>query len=169
MSATCVAKATGIRLCPAELGDATGIAALWHAAWHASHAPLSPPGVAANRVLAWFADRAAGLLPRACVARRARALVGFAAWKEEELGQLFVAAEEYGSGTAAALLAHAEAALAGQGARTVFLSCRAGNERAARFYGKHGWHREGTFTQELQSTDGPRDVETWRMTKRLAD
>lgn len=163
------AKPTGpAMLRPARPEDAPAIAVVWYAGWHASHASLSPPEVVAFRGRSWFADRAADLVPRACVAERAAgALVGFSAWREEELRLLFVTEEEYGSGTAASLLARAEAALAGQGARTAFLICRAGNGRAARFYGKHGWHREGTFTQELQSTQGPRGVETWRMVKQL--
>ena len=148
--------------------DLSALAQLWHDTWHASHAALVPPKVAAWRGRTYFARRAALLPPHACVAERADALAGFAAWRGEEMSQLFVAREEQGRGTATLLLARAEAALARGGVTRAFLLCGAGNRRAARFYEKHGWRTEAVVAVELPSTAGPRPVEAWRMTKELA-
>ena len=152
---------------PAGTADAARIAELWHASWQATHAALLPPAVAAFRGPAYFALRGAELVARAQVAERAGVLVGFTAWREGEVDELFVAEGEYGQGTAAALLAWAEATLVRRGVETAALLCGLGNERAARFYEKHGWRRGDASPFVLDSVAGPMTVETWRMTKRI--
>jgi GNAT superfamily N-acetyltransferase len=85
----------------------------------------------------------------------------------DELDQLFVAAEARGTGVAAALLADGEARLAAAGVRTAWLACAIGNDRAARFYEKHGWRRAGTMIHRPETPDGPFPLEVWRYEKEL--
>ena len=85
----------------------------------------------------------------------------------EELYQFYVAAEARGTGLAAALIKDAEARLAARGAETAWLDCAIGNERAARFYEKHGWYRAATVVSRLDTANGPFDLEIWRYEKRV--
>jgi hypothetical protein len=47
------------------------------------------------------------------------------------------------------------------------LACAIGNEQAARFYEKCGWHRAGTMINNLDTTEGVFPLEVWRYEKRL--
>ncbi|MDZ5695843.1 GNAT family N-acetyltransferase [Chelativorans sp. M5D2P16] len=76
--------------------------------------------------------------------------------------------EARGSGVAAALIADAEARLAGSGVETAWLACAIGNERAARFYEKSGWRLAGTVVNQAETSTGPFPLEVWRYEKRLA-
>jgi ribosomal protein S18 acetylase RimI-like enzyme len=84
-----------------------------------------------------------------------------------ELYQLFVSAQSRGSGTATALIADAEARLAESGIETAWLACAIGNERAARFYEKCGWHRVGIMVNHAETADGTFPLEVWRYEKSL--
>jgi ribosomal protein S18 acetylase RimI-like enzyme len=66
-------------------------------------------------------------------------------------------------------MADAEANLASRGLETAWLACAVGNNRAARFYEKRGWHRVRTETSWLQTAEGQIPVEIWRYEKRLVD
>jgi GNAT superfamily N-acetyltransferase len=94
--------------------------------------------------------------------------VGFHMLKDDELYQLYVSADARGSGVAPALIADAEARLAGAGFETGWLACAIGNDRAARFYEKSGWRRVGNMINPLQTPEGVLDLEVWRYEKRLA-
>jgi ribosomal protein S18 acetylase RimI-like enzyme len=87
--------------------------------------------------------------------------------KGNELYQLFVSPQSRGSGVASALIAAAEARLCRNGVATAWLSCAIGNERAARFYGKSGWHRVGTMINQLNTSRGNFSLEVWRYEKSL--
>ena len=93
--------------------------------------------------------------------------VGFCIVKGDELYQLFVSAQSRGSGVAAALIADAEARLFESGVETAWLACAIGNERAARFYEKCGWHRAGTMVNQLETANGIFLLEVWRYEKAL--
>jgi ribosomal protein S18 acetylase RimI-like enzyme len=120
-------------------------------------------------------SNAAGLSPRAVkaalpdvrVAGPTGAPVGFCIVKGDELDQLYVAAPVRGSGVAAALLGNAEARLAERGVDTAWLARAIGNERAARFYEKHRWHRVGTMVSRLETPEGMIPLEVWRFEKSL--
>jgi GNAT superfamily N-acetyltransferase len=92
---------------------------------------------------------------------------GFCITRDDELYQLFVAAESRGSGVAAALLADGEARLAECGVATAWLACAIGNERAARFYEKWGWRPVGNVVIQLDTSSGQFPLEVWRYEKRL--
>ena len=87
--------------------------------------------------------------------------------KDDELYQLFVVAAARGSGAATALTADAETRLAASGVKTAWLACAIGNDRAARFYEKQGWHRAGTMLNRLDGVAGEQYLEVWRYEKRL--
>jgi ribosomal protein S18 acetylase RimI-like enzyme len=61
-----------------------------------------------------------------------------------ELSKFYVAAENHGSGVAAALMTATLAAATATGARLCWLGVNQRNERAARFYAKHGFEIIGT-------------------------
>ena len=63
----------------------------------------------------------------------------------------------------------AEARLSRNGVETAWLACAIGNDRAARFYEKRGWHRAGTMMNMAETSDGPFQLEVWRYEKALAD
>jgi hypothetical protein len=72
-----------------------------------------------------------------------------------------------GSGVAAALIDDAEARLLATGVETARLGCAIGNERAARFYEKRGWHRVGTMISRLDTSFGEYLLEVRRYEKKL--
>ena len=114
-----------------------------------------------------FRDRLFAALPRIRVVGEPQSPLGFCIVKDDELYQLFVAREARGSGVAAALIADAEDRLAASGVRTAWLACAIGNDRAARFYEKRGWHRVGTMINHAETQEGPFLLEVWRYEKTL--
>ena len=87
--------------------------------------------------------------------------------KGDELYQLFVAAHARGSGAAVALIRDAETRLAESGVETAWLACAIGNDRAARFYEKNGWHRAETMINLAETSSGVFSLEVWRYEKSL--
>ena len=65
------------------------------------------------------------------------------------------------------LIDDAEARLAESGITTAWLACAIGNDRAARFYEKCGWHRSGTMVNHLETREGEFLLEVWRYEKPL--
>jgi RimJ/RimL family protein N-acetyltransferase len=51
--------------------------------------------------------------------------------------------------------------------RTAWLACAIGNDRAARFYEKHGWHHAGIMVNRLETIRGEYLLEVWRYEKSL--
>ena len=140
---------------------------LWYDGWHEAHAPIVPAELTRLRTLESFRDRLQAALPDVRVVGPCGEPVGFCIVKGNELYQLFVSPESRGSGVAAALIADAEARLSRNGVDTAWLSCAIGNERAARFYEKCGWHRTGTMINQLETPKGKFLLEVWRYEKSL--
>ena len=92
----------------------------------------------------------------------------FSIIKDDEIYQLYVLASFRGSGTAAVLITDAEARLAQRGIQTAWLACAVGNNRAARFYEKHGWRRVGTIPYHAETSTGTFPLDVWRYEKTLA-
>lgn len=152
---------------PALKTELDRLAGIWHEVWQESHAPLMPDELIRLRTLDSFRDRLASLLPEIRVIGPPGSPVGFCINRDDELYQLYLSAEARGTGTAAALLADAEARLSANGVVTAWLACAVGNARAARFYEKSGWQRTGTQKIEVDTSAGPFPLEIWRFEKTL--
>lgn len=151
----------------AEPAELEALARLWHDAWRDAHAHLVPAELARHRTFESFRQRLADALDEVRTTGPVGAPSGLCMVHDDELYQLFVAASARGSGIAASLLADGEARLAAAGVQTAWLACAIGNERAARFYEKHGWQRTGVVTSRLETPDGPFLLDVWRYEKDL--
>jgi GNAT superfamily N-acetyltransferase len=143
------------------------LARLWYDGWQDAHAAILPADLARLRTLESFRQRLADELPTVRVIGPSGDPLGFCMVKDDELYQLYVSARSRGSGVAAGLIADAEARLRAAGVRTAWLACAIGNERAGRFYEKHGWHRAGIMVNRLETTAGEYLLEVWRYEKAL--
>jgi GNAT superfamily N-acetyltransferase len=152
----------------AEAAELDQLARLWYDGWRDAHTDIVPAALARLRTLESFRDRLAAALRNVRVAGPAGAPLGFYILKGDELYQLFVAAKWRGAGVAGTLIADAEARLRARGVETAWLACAIGNERAARFYEKCGWHRAGTIVNPVETSEGTFSLEVWRYEKSLA-
>jgi GNAT superfamily N-acetyltransferase len=150
---------------PAELDH---LARVWYDGWQDAHAQILPAELKRLRTLESFRDRLQAALPNVRVIGPIGAPFGFCIVKDDELYQLYVSAPSRSTGVAAALVADAESRLADAGVDTAWLACAIGNERAARFYEKHGWRRVGTVLSELDTPEGIFPLEVWRYEKGLS-
>jgi GNAT superfamily N-acetyltransferase len=152
----------------AEEGEIDQLARIWFDGWQDAHAKILPPELARLRTLESLRDRMEAALPDVRVAGPPGAPVGFYMVKDDELYQLYVAAQARGSGVATVLMADAEIRLARGGVRIAWLACAIGNDRAARFYEKSGWHRADTVVYQAEASDGSLPLEVWRYEKHLS-
>jgi ribosomal protein S18 acetylase RimI-like enzyme len=151
----------------AKRAEIPRLARIWHDGWHDAHASLVPAALTRFRTPESFAERLGTALETVRVAASAEEPVGFCMVKGDELYQLFVSVSARGSGAAAALLADGETRLAAGGVETAWLACAIGNERAARFYEKHGWRRARVMVNHAEIPGGTFPLEVWRYEKRL--
>jgi ribosomal protein S18 acetylase RimI-like enzyme len=151
----------------AESSEIGALAKIWYDGWQDAHAEILPKELAQIRTLESFRDQLRAALPEVRVIGPLGEPEGFCLIKGEELYQLYVSAESRGSGAAPALVADAEARLAARGVETAWLACAIGNQRAARFYEKCGWHRVGIAINPLETPNGTLPLEVWRYEKRM--
>ncbi len=151
----------------AEISEIGPLATIWYAGWQDAHARILPAELARLRTLQSFEQRLRVALASVRVVGPVDAPLGFCMLKGAELYQLYVSAQARGSGVAAALIVDAEARLGGGGGGTAWLACAIGNDRAARFYEKCGWHRAGIVIEHLEVANGTFPLEVWRYEKSL--
>ncbi|HEY8551272.1 MAG TPA: GNAT family N-acetyltransferase [Vicinamibacterales bacterium] len=149
----------------AEVRDVDHLARIWYDGWQDAHAGILPVELRRFRTQESVRDRLTQARPHVRVVGPVGAPVGFCITRRDELYQLYVSAESRGSGVAAALIADAEARLAEAGVATAWLACAIGNDRAARFYEKHGWSRVGTVVNHAETSEGSFPLEVWRYEK----
>lgn len=152
----------------AEESEIDHLAALWYEGWKDAHLHLVPEELARARTPESFKERMRALLPTVRVVGPIGAPVGLHIVKDDELYQLYVAAEARGSGVARRLIADAETQIAAAGYQTAWLACAIGNDRAARFYEKCGWRRVGNMMNRLDLPSGEYLLEVWRYERALA-
>jgi ribosomal protein S18 acetylase RimI-like enzyme len=153
---------------PAQAEEVDRLASIWYDGWRDAHAAIVPAALARVRTLDSFRERLLLALPDTRVVGPSGAPLGFCILKDDELYQLYVAAQARGTGVAQALMADAEARLREAGVGTAWLACAIGNERAARFYEKHGWRQAGTIVSQLETLEGIFPLEVWRYEKSVA-
>jgi len=156
-----------MRVRPAKADELPLLAQVWFDAWHDGHADHVPQNLIDVRTLESFEVRLSEMLDDTRVIGPVGAPLGFCTLKGDELYQMFVSAEARGSGAAQALMADAEARLKAAKVTTVWLSCVIGNDRAAQFYRKCGWHLARTEKEDLATLDEPYPLEVWIFEKVL--
>ena len=156
-----------MKLRPAAAAEIDRLARIWFDGWQDAHAEILPAELARVRTLESFRDRLQAALADVRVAEVAGEPVGFCIVKGHELYQLYVSRTARGTGVAGVLIADAERRLAARGVSQAWLACAIGNERAARFYEKCGWHRAGTVTSLLDTPGGIFHLDVWRYEKNL--
>lgn len=151
---------------PAAPGDADAVAAIQVHAWQAAYPGIMSQGWldamdVEPRAVTWREIIAApGPGNHVVVAVAGGAPVGFAAFgaarglpAPDAVGELFalnVDPPRWRAGAGSALIGHAHAGLTADGHRTAVLWVFTANERARRFYERHGWAADGTTqTQEI--------------------
>ncbi|MDB5368129.1 MAG: acetyltransferase domain protein [Rhodospirillales bacterium] len=144
------------------------LATLWFDGWQDAHAKILPVELARLRTLASFRHRLETDLAQVRVVGGDGEPIGFCTVKDDELYQLYVAAQARGSGAALALMEDAEDRLRDGGIDTAWLVCAIGNERAVRFYEKCGWRRIGTVVSQLPTPVGLFPLNVWRYEKNLS-
>lgn len=152
---------------PARDDERKAVAALYWRTWHETQASLEPPEIVETRPLGFFDKRVASWPTAPLVAWSGGQLLGFAAWQEDYLGQMFVHPATRSTGLGAHLLAAAEEAMATSGIRNATLDCIVGNDRAKRFYERHGWQVEREMDDPHPVAGQSRPLRIWRMVKRL--
>lgn len=143
------------------------LARIWYDGWQDAHAKILPPELARHRTFDSFKARLGLSLSAVRVVGAVGHPLGFSLTKDDELYQLYVAAQSRGGGVAAALLENAEKRIYAHGFHTAWLACAIGNERAARFYEKNGWVCIGKMRSELPTPKGAFSLEVWRYEKAL--
>jgi GNAT superfamily N-acetyltransferase len=151
----------------ADTAEVDRLARIWFDGWHDAHAAIVPAELTRLRTLESFVPRLRARLDDVRVVGERGAPHGFCMLKGDELYQLYVTAAARGTGVAATLIDDAEARLAARGVETAWLACAIGNERAARFYEKRGWHRARTILSTLEVGTGTFPLEVWHYEKPL--
>jgi len=126
-----------------------------------------PPAERDVRDTSFFLTRMANLMPNVVVGKDDDVVVGFAAWKSTQLGQLFLDPEYRGSGLAERLIEAAEQTLRDQGSYELELHCLVGNERAKRFYERMGWRVSEVMSEPVRGDAGGEHRDFWVMRKSL--
>ena len=155
-------------LAPLDTARLMETALLWAAGWRDAHAAHAPPALAALRTLEDFQRRLALHQSAARIAVADARVLGLCITKDTELYQLYVDADARGAGVAQALMADAEARMRADGVTTAWLACAKENHRAARFYGKCGWHSTGIETVMLDASGARFALDVLRFEKPLA-
>ena len=152
--------------------DRGAIVRIWHQGWHDAHRHLVPSEILPYREPRHFDLWLDECIDETVVAVELGQLAGLYSTSSAELSKIYVSRGARGSGLAPILLAHAEGTLARKGIAVAELFCTDGNQRAQRFYERHGWRMDGTFMDRLWLPDGEssgRHVATRRYIKPLDD
>lgn len=153
---------------PADAIELDDLATLWFEGWQDAHRQILPPALARYRTWESFRERLQASFSNMRVVGPVGGVLGLCVIKDDELYQLYVSKAARGSGVAALLLTDGESRLAAAGVQTAWLACAIGNERAAKFYEKHGWGRVGNMINQLPTPDGMFPLEVWRYEKDLS-
>lgn len=146
----------------ATFGEIEPLAKLWFDGWQDAHAQILPVELKRLRTLESFRERLAAAMLDLRTAGREGAPQGLAIIKADELYQLYVSSTARGTGLAARLTVDALNRIRANGHQRAWLACGIGNNRAARFYEKAGWTRQGVMTSQLPVAEGIFSLDVWR-------
>ena len=149
---------------PAAAADAYVVGCVWREGWHEVHAGRVPMALEQARLSRPFEDLAVDHLEAISVAEVGGEVAGFVSVHESEVQHLYVDRRFRGTTVAASLLAHAERQVAGSHS-SAWLAVVAPNERARRFYERHGWTDTGPYDQQVDTPDGTVSVPVHRYVK----
>lgn len=147
--------------------EITVLAQLWYSGWQDAHAKIVPEPLARLRTQEDFEERMRRGLANVRVFGPVGDPMGFYIVNSDELNQIYVRVDARGTGVARALIDDAERRIAESGYDTAWLACAIGNDRAAKFYEKCGWHLERIFTYEPETPDGTFRLDVWRYEKNI--
>jgi len=147
--------------------DIEAVATIWHDGWRDGHVGHVADELVRLRTAAAFHDRAIEQLDVTTVAVVNDQVAGFTMLVDDEVEQVYVAADHRGSGIAALLLDDAQAQLAAAGSATAWLAVVAGNARARAFYSKRGWVDDGPIDYQAAGSGGPITVPCHRYSRPL--
>lgn len=147
--------------------DASAVATIWYDGWREAHLGRIPDELLAVRTEESFGERASRRIGETVVAVVGGAVAGFVMVVDDEVEQVYVAADRRGTGVAASLLDEAERLVARNGHDRAWLAVVAGNARARRFYERNGWTDGGRFDYLAASGAGPIAVPSQRYVKDL--
>jgi ribosomal protein S18 acetylase RimI-like enzyme len=146
--------------------DIEAIARIWYHGWFDGHLGHVPDALLPYRRLADFRNRVPPRLETTTVATEGSRVVGFLTVHDDEIEQVYVAEAARGGGAAGALLDHGERRIAAR-FDSAWLAVVAGNERACRFYARHGWHDARAIEYPAEAGRGRVPVPARRYEKRL--
>jgi len=114
-----------------------------------------------------FSRRAVERVADTTVATAGGAVVGFVMVVDDEVEQVYVAADARGTGVAKPLIAEAERQVRANGNETAWLAAVPGNARARAFYARAGWVDEGPFDYTASDKGRSISVPCHRYAKRV--
>jgi ribosomal protein S18 acetylase RimI-like enzyme len=156
-----------VTLRSAQATDADEIAEIWRLSWQDGHLGLVPQELVDARTEASFRTRASARISDTTVATVDGGIAGFVMVVDDEVEQVYVAADHRGTGVAHILMAEAERQIRANGHRKAWLAVVAGNTRARAFYRRAGWVDEGSFDYAAAAEDRTITVPCRRYTKHL--
>ncbi len=148
----------------ASPADLPALTDLWEQGWHDAHAAIVPQALVGRRTHDTFARRARENIGgfRVLDGAVAGSLAGLYLIKGDELDQFYVDRSARGTDVAGVLMGAVLADLRAGAAADGWLLCAAGNERAARFYRKTGWHLAASGDHAVETDRGPFQLAIWR-------
>jgi ribosomal protein S18 acetylase RimI-like enzyme len=141
------------------------MAEIWHLGWRDGHIGHVPQELLEARTPESFRARASERVTETTVALIDGAIAGFVIVVGDEVEQVYVSAEQRGTGVAEALMREAERQVRENGYSKGWLAVVAGNARARAFYERRGWRDEGPFDYAAASEGGPITVPSHRYVK----
>ena len=147
--------------------DAIAIGSIWWNGWRDGHIGNVPDALVELRTHESFERRAAERIDDAIVATVGPEIAGFVMVADDELEQVYVAADHRGTSVAARLMEAGESMVAGRGFAVAWLAVVDGNARARRFYERCGWSNAGPLEYVVEDRGTVLEVPTLRYEKHL--
>ena len=147
--------------------DAIAIGSIWWNGWRDRHIGNVPDTLVELRTHESFERRAAERIDDAIVATVGPEIAGFVMVADDELEQVYVAADHRGTSVAERLMAAGESIVARRGFGVAWLAVVEGNGRARRFYERCGWTNAGPLEYVVEDRGTTLEVPTLRYEKRL--